>query len=65
VFAEPVVLVLQSREGVLQAIFDGDGSILTSTAAAIRSMVFGQVRKSPATEQLISVLKERGLMPQN
>jgi hypothetical protein len=62
---EPVVLVLPSREGALQAIFDGDGSILASTAAAIRSMVFGHVRKSPAIEQLISVMKERGLLPRN
>jgi hypothetical protein len=62
---EHVVLVLPSLEGALQAMFDGDESILTSTAGVIRSMVFGPVRKSPATAQLISILKERGLMPQD
>jgi hypothetical protein len=60
---EPVMFVLQSREGALDAVLDGPVSTLRNAAKTLKVIAMAEGKKSAATLRLISGLQNAGLLP--
>ncbi len=63
--SEPLLFMVQSRQGALEAILDGPEVVLKNAAPKLLMLSLGEVEKSPMAVKLIEEFQEAGLIPRN
>jgi len=63
--SEPLLFVVQSREGALEAILDGPEIVLKNAAPGLHMLSVGEVEKSPGAIKLIEEFQKAGLIPRD
>jgi hypothetical protein len=59
---EPIMFVVQSKTGALDAVRDGPDTVLKQAAGPLYMISLGEGRKSPGARQLIREFQEAGLI---
>jgi hypothetical protein len=59
---EPIMFVVQSRTGALDAVRDGPDAVLKQAAGPLYMISLGEGRKSPGARQLIREFQQAGLI---
>jgi len=61
--SEPLLFVLQSREGALEAILEAPEALWKSAAPKLQMLAMGEAQKSPTAAMLIEEFQKEGYIP--
>jgi len=63
--SEPLLFVLQSREGALEAVLEAPETLWKNAAPKLQMLSLGEVEKSPTAAKLIEEFQKQGYIPRD